>query len=210
MRHRSFQLRAATILTSSLHACGSATSQARIALQQTTPTGQTAPTAAAQFLGKDASLLQPRAEGQAAWVYINPNVPFSSYKQVMLKPVEFSDNPGSGVSPDDQKILGLYFFNSLQQNLEENFTLANQPGPGVITVQVAIINAEAATPGLRSVSVVITQARILNCAQSVATGRAAFTGSAEAVFKATDSTTRQLLAESVDRRIGGMAVSTAA
>ena len=97
-----------------------------------------------------------------------------------------------------------------QQNLQKNFTIANQPGPGVITIQVAIINAEAATPGLRSVSVVIPQARILNYAQSVATGHAAFAGSAEAAFKATDSSTGQLLAESVDKRIGGMAVSTAA
>ena len=149
-------------------------------------------------------------EGQAAWVYVNPNVQWSNYKQVMLKPVEFWDNPDSGVSPDDQKMLCSYFFNSLQQNLQKNFTLAKQPGPGVITIQVAIINAEAATPGLRSVSVVIPQARILNYAQSVATGHAAFAGSAEAAFRGADSTTGQLLGESVDKRIDGMAVSTAA
>lgn len=128
----------------------------------------------------------------------------------MLKPVEFWDNPESGVSPDDQKMLCSYFFNSLQQNLQKNFTLAKQAGSGVITMQVPIINTEAATPGLRSVSVVIPQARILNYAQSVATGHAAFAGSAEAAFKGTDSTTGQLLAESVDKRIGGMAVTTAA
>jgi hypothetical protein len=103
-----------------------------------------------------------------------------------------------------------YFFNSLQQNLQKSFTLVNQPGPGVITFEVAIINAEAATPGLRSVSVVVPQARILNYAQSLATGHAAFAGSAEAAFKATDSTTGQLLAESIDKRVGGMAVSSAA
>ncbi len=128
----------------------------------------------------------------------------------MLKPVEFWDNPESGVSPDDQKMLCSHLFNSLQQNLQKNFTLAKQAGSGVITMQVAIINTEAATPGLRSVSVVIPQARILNYAQSVATGHAAFAGSAEAAFKGTDSTTGQLLAESVDKRIGGMAVTTAA
>jgi len=57
---------------------------------------------------------------------------------------------------------------------------------------------------------VIPQARILNYAQSVATGHAAFAGSAEAALKATDSGTGQLLAESVDKRVGGMAVSNAA
>jgi hypothetical protein len=76
-------------------------------------------------------------------------------------------------------------------------------------VAVAIINAQAATPALRSVSLIIPQARILNYAQSVATGHAAFAGSAEAAFKATDSSTGQLLAESVDKRYGGMAVAEA-
>jgi hypothetical protein len=107
-------------------------------------------------------------------------------------------------------MLTSYFYNKLQQDLHKNFTLVNQPGPGVITFAVAIVNAEAATPGLRSISLVIPQARILNYAQSLATGHAAFAGSAEAAFKATDSTTGQLLAESVDRRIGGMAVKEAA
>ncbi len=200
----------AAILALSLSACGSATSQQQVALQQTTPTGAAAPSAAAQFLGTDASLLQPGAEGQAAWIYTAPNVQWSNYKQIYLKPVEFWDNPDSGVSPDDQKMLCSYFYNSLQQNLQKNFALVNQPGPGVMTLQVAIINAEAATPGLRSVSVVIPQARVLNYAQSLATGHAAFAGSAEAAFKASDSTTGQLLAEAVDKRSGGMAVSSAA
>ena len=202
-------LAGAILLTSALSAC-SATSQGQVALQQETPTGQAAPTGAAQFLGSDASLLQPGAEGQAAYIYINTNVQWSNYKKVLLKPVEFWDNPDTSVSPDDQKMLTSYFYNSLQKNLQQNFTIVDQPGPGVITFAVAIINAESATPGLRSVSLVIPQARILNYAQSLATGHAAFAGSAEAAFKATDSSTGQLLAESVDKRIGGMAVSGAA
>jgi hypothetical protein len=137
-------------------------------------------------------------------------VQWSNYKKVMLKPVEFWDNPDTSVSSDDQKMLTSYFYNSLQKNLQNNFTLVDQPGPGVITVAVAIINATGATPGLRSVSLVIPQARILNYAQSLATGHAAFAGSAEAAFKATDSSSGTLLAESVDKRIGGMAVANAA
>jgi hypothetical protein len=202
-------LAGAAALASVLSACA-ATSQGQVAMQQETPAGQPAPSGAAQFLGSDASLLQPGAEGQAAYIYVNPNVQWSTYKKVLLKPVEFWDTPDSSVSPDDQKMLTSYFYNSLQQNLAKNFTLVDQPGPGVITVAVAIINAEGATPGLRSVSLVIPQARILNNAQSVVTGHAAFAGSAEATFKATDSSTGQLLAESVDKRIGGMAVKNAA
>ena len=208
-------LAGAAALASFLAACA-ATSQGQVSLQQPPAAGQAAsgaqpaPGGAAQFLGSEASLLQPGAEGQADYIYINPNVQWSNYKKVLLKPVEFWDTPDSSVSPDDQKMLTSYFFNSLQKNLQQNFTIVDQPGPGVITFAVAIINAEGATPGLRSVSLVIPQARILNYAQSVATGHAAFAGSAEAAFKATDSSTGQLLAESVDKRYGGMAVAGAA
>jgi hypothetical protein len=66
-------LAVAAVLASVLSACA-ATTQGQVALQQQTPTGQTDPTGAAQFLGSDAALLQPGAEGQAAYVYINPNV----------------------------------------------------------------------------------------------------------------------------------------
>jgi hypothetical protein len=44
---------------------------------------------------------------------------------------------------------------------------------------------------------------MLNYTQSLATGHAAFAGSAEAALKATDSSTGQLLAESVSKRTGG-------
>src|SRR5512146_1599784 len=87
----------AALLANMLAAC-SATSQGQVALQQETPTGQEAPTGAAQFLGSDASLLQPGSEGQAAYVYINPNVQWSNYKKILLKPVEFWDTPDSSVS----------------------------------------------------------------------------------------------------------------
>jgi len=67
-------------------------------------------------------------------------------------------------------------------------------------MQAAIINATAATPGLRTISVVIPQARILNYAQSLATGHAAFAGSAEVAKKFTDSVSGPLLTESIDKR----------
>src|SRR5260221_8976691 len=64
-------LAGAAVLASVLSACA-ATTQGQVAMQQETPAGQAAPTGAAQFLGSDASLLQPGAEGQAPYVYINP------------------------------------------------------------------------------------------------------------------------------------------
>ena len=66
-------LAGAAALAGVFTACA-ATTQGQVALQQETPSGQETPTGAAQFLGSDASLLQPGSEGQAAYVYIKPNV----------------------------------------------------------------------------------------------------------------------------------------
>jgi hypothetical protein len=166
--------------------------------------------AASGFFGSDVSLLQPGQEGQAAMVYINPNVQWSQYSKIMLEPVEFWDSANSTVSPSDQHVLTAYAYNKLKEDLEKNFTIVDQGGPGVLVLQVALVNATAATPGLRSVSVVVPQLRVINLAQSLATGSYAFVGSAEAMMKATDAVSGQLLAAAIDKRAGGVALSSAA
>jgi Protein of unknown function (DUF3313) len=162
------------------------------------------------FFGQDVSLLQPGQNGQAAMVYVNPGAQWSRYNKILLEEVEFWDDPNTSISPSDQEMLTAYFYNKLKEDLQKNFTLVDQGGPGVIVLQVAIVNARTATPVLRSVSVVVPQARILNGLQSLATGSYAFVGSAEAEMKARDATTGQLLAGAIDKRAGGMALSTAA
>jgi hypothetical protein len=167
-------------------------------------------TAASGFFGENLSLLQPGAEGQAAMVYVKRGVQWSQFNKIMLEPVEFWDSANSSISPSDQHMLTAYFYNQLKTELEKSFTLVDQGGPGVLVLQVALINASAATPGLRSVSVVVPQLRVLNAAQSLATGSYAFVGSAEAEMKATDAVTGQLLAGAIDKRAGGVALSAAA
>jgi uncharacterized protein DUF3313 len=178
-------------------------------VQQQVESGETS-AAVSGFFGSDASLLQPGKEGQVAMVYVRPDVQWAQYTKIMIEPVEFWDNPDTKVSPTDQHMLTAYFYTKLKETLQKNFTIVDQGGPGVLVLQVALINASTAVPGLRSVSVVIPQARILNGLQSLATGSYAFVGTAEAEMKATDSTTGQFLAGAIDKRAGGMALSTAA
>jgi Protein of unknown function (DUF3313) len=80
--------------------------------------------------------------------------------------------------------------------------MVDEPGPSVLVLYVAIINATGANPVLRSVSVVVPQARILNGLQSLATGSYAFVGSAEEEMKALDGSTGEFLAGAVDQRSG--------
>src|SRR5882762_10969102 len=77
-------------------------------------------------------------------------------------------------------------------------------------LQVAVTDLAAATPGLRTSTMVIPQARLLSTVKRGATGSYPFVGGAQAEFKLTDSLTGQLLVAGVDRRIGGGSISTAA
>jgi hypothetical protein len=143
-------------------------------------------------------------------VYVNRNVQWSQYDKIMLEPVEFWDSANSTVSQIDQHMLTAYFYNQPKADLEKSFTLVDQGGPGVIVLQVAMVCASAATPGLRSVSVVIPQLHVINAAQWLASGSCAFVGSAEPEMKATDAVTWQLLAGEIDKQAGGIALSSAA
>ena len=162
------------------------------------------------FMGSDYSLLKPGKEGQALLVYINPTVTWSNYNKIMIEPVQFWDSSDSSVSPADQQMLTGYFYTKLKEDLQKNFTIVDRPGPGVVVLQAALINASSATPGLRSVSVVIPQLRIINGVQSLGTGSYAFVGGAEAALKVTDGQTGQLIAAFIDKQQGGMAITTAA
>jgi hypothetical protein len=168
------------------------------------------PPAVTSFFGDDASKLQPGPQGGAALAYINPNAQWSKYTKIQLMPVEFWSSEDSKVSTSDQQMLTAYFYNKLQEDLSKNYTLVSQPGPDVMTLRVALMDATTATPGLRSISVIVPQARVLNGLQSLATGSYAFVGSAQGEMKATDSTTGEVLAAAVDKRAGGLGIKGAA
>jgi len=94
------------------------------------------------------------------------------------------------------------------QGFGKNFTVVNEPGPGVAKLSVALSDATSATPVLRTVSVIVPQAHTLNLIKAGLTGTYAFVGSATGEAKLTDSVTGQLLAAWADRRFGTAAVRT--
>ena len=71
-------------------------------------------------------------------------------------------------------------------------------------------DASAATPVLRSISMLIPQARAIATLKYIGTGSYPFVGGLQAEAKLTDSHTGDVLGEWVDRRIGGGSAQTAA
>jgi hypothetical protein len=211
VRKRIVSRMAATGLAAALLASGcSTTVESTPAAAKALESGGPLPSAVTGFLGPDASKLAPGPEGGAALAWINPDAQWGSYTKIQLMPVEFWAAADSKVPTADQATLTEYFYNQLQTNLSKSFTMVNQPGPGVMTLKVALMDATTAVPGLRTISVVVPQARVLNLAQSMVSDSYAFVGSAEAEMKMTDSVTGTLLVEAVDQRAGGMGLKSAA
>ena len=135
--------------------------------------------------------------------YINPNAQWTQYNKVLIEPVSFWGGDDTQVSAQDQQILTTYFGRVLNEQLAKKFQVVDQPGPGVMTIQVALEDATGATPVLRSVSVAEPHVRALATLKYLATGTFPFVGSAQAEAKVIDSVSGQVLAAAVSKRVGG-------
>ncbi len=167
------------------------------------------PPAPTGFLGADYSLLKPGAEGsgqQAMLAYINSSANFSSYNKIMVAPVTYWAADDSTLHANEQQVLCDYFYNQLKLTLGNNFTLVDEPGPGVAKLSVALTDATSATPVLRSIALIVPQARALSTIKQGLTGTYSFVGSATGEAKLTDSMTGQLLAAWADKRFGSGAL----
>jgi hypothetical protein len=142
--------------------------------------------------------------------YINPAAPWSSYTAVRLEPVTFWADPNSPVSLATQQMLTDYAYQKFAAALTaKGFRLTDQSGPGVLVVRMALTDASSATPILRTISVVVPQARLLSAASSLITGQFAFTGAIQTEGEAIDATTGTKEAAWVDKRFGGASIKNA-
>jgi Protein of unknown function (DUF3313) len=157
----------------------------------------------------DYSLLQPGKEGQPRLRYVDPNANWNSYTGIFIEPVVFISDADEHIDPNDQQVLSSYYYNTLKTHLSSVLPIVDQPGPHVLVVRAALSDVTSATPGLRTISVVVPQARLLNAAQSLATDSYAFVGSARSEGEFKDGGTGQTLAEAVDGRSGGISIKNA-
>lgn len=161
------------------------------------------------FLG-DYSQLTSGPGQEALLRYINPAVNWNQYDKIIIDPVTFYGVDASKVPTADQQTLADYFYNKLKEDLEKHYTIVDQPGPGVMRLSVAMTDAESATPGLRTVSTIVPQVRVLNMVVNVGSGSLAFVGSAQGEGQITDSVSGERMAAFVDKRVGGSALKNAA
>ena len=161
-----------------------------------------------ELIEKYCSMLTPGTDKQMALRYVNPAAQWSQYRKVMIHPVTYWDSEEAKIPHADQQALVNYFNQTLREQLGKKFEVVDEPGPGVMTLMVALTNAETATPVLRSISMIVPQAHMLSNIKYLTTGTFPFVGGAEVEAKVMDSMSGQVLAAAVDKRLGGGNITT--
>jgi hypothetical protein len=161
------------------------------------------------FLANECALLGPGVEVQAGLRYLNPAAQWTQYNKVMIVPVTFWSGSYTRFSPSNQQTLVNYLFQQLNTQHGQKFEIVYQPGPGVMKLDTALVDMSSATPVLRTITMIVPQARALSSLRFLATGLFPFVGGAQAELKITDSVSGDVLGLFVDRRIGGGAISNA-
>ena len=100
------------------------------------------------FLGEVCHALQPGARGEAGLRWVNPESDPTRYHQVIVEVVGFFGTDASMVPPADQERLTALFQQALTEALATKYQVVDRSAPGTVQLQVAIQDAEAATPGL--------------------------------------------------------------
>jgi len=156
--------------------------------------------------GKRGGFFSQGAEDQALLVYRNPDVDWRRYKKVWLDPVTIwmkrEDSQLLDVQGVDRERLAALLWSKLDESLKKDYEMTSQPAPDVLHIQAAITEAGPSDVANDMVTSVLLPVKILQSASSLATGVAAFAGSASAEMRVTDSATGTILLEAVDRRGG--------
>jgi hypothetical protein len=148
---------------------------------------------------------------EALLVYRNPKANWKKYTKIILDPVTLwvgtKDSQLKDVPIEDRQRLGNLLWAKLDENLRKDYEMTSQPGPDVMRFQAALTEAGKSNVALDTITSIVPQARVLGGAKGMVTGVSAFTGSASAEMKITDTETGELLAAGVDRRGGTKSLS---
>jgi hypothetical protein len=99
-----------------------------------------------------------------------------------------------------------YLHTALVDQLEKDFQMVDQPGPGVIVVRAAVTEARKSRPVSNLVSSVVPMGMALSLTKQVITGAGIGVGYVMVEAEFTDGGTGQILAAAVDARVGTKAL----
>jgi hypothetical protein len=166
------------------------------------------------FLG-DYSDMQVGEKDRANLYYEKPDVDWSKYTMVWIKPVELwkSDDPDSPmgkISPEDQQKLIDLTYTDLNNALSPDYTIVDHGGPGVLIIRAAITDAKPSKPVAGAVSSIYLPLKLASLGKQSLTGTAIGVGSITIEAELLDGQTNERLVALVDSRSGTSALRSKA
>ena len=136
------------------------------------------------------------------------NVDWRTFNKIMLDPIVYfvgKRDGGEGISQEEKQRILDYFFSKLHKAIEDSPYVehANQPGPGTLRLQAAVVDLGESHVTMGAISTYIPQVSLITSIATIAKDKPAFVGEMGVEFKFTDSSTGKLLVAGVDKRYGG-------
>jgi hypothetical protein len=152
----------------------------------------------------DPAQMKPGPDGSDLRYYQDLDAESSRYGRIIIEPVTlWCGDMTLDIAPEDQLVLSVYMYQVLKQHLGRDFTIVDEPGPGVMRLRIAIIDFGRAPTGMHTVSSMPPPVALLEVVKQISPGAYSFTGAAESEGEVTDSVTGARLLAWVDHRIGG-------
>ncbi len=152
----------------------------------------------------DPAQLKPGPEGSEFLYYQDTAAEPARYGRIIIEPLTlWCGDMTLDIAPEDQTVLSQYMYEVLKQHLGHDFTIVDKPGPGVMRLQISVIDFGGAPTGMHTVSAMPPPATLLEVVKELSNGAYSFTGSAQSEGQVTDSVTGLRLLAWVDQRIGG-------
>ena len=173
-------------------------------LTSCTSTSRMRSTKAAGFLG-DYSQLREDPLNQAQLVYINPHAKWAKYNKIIIDPIKTYAIPGNPLAevPKEQLVaLVTYLHAAAVEQLGQDYTIVQSPGPGAMRLRIAITEANANKPITGVMSSLTPPGIAISSLKTAATGSGLGTGSARVEIEILDAVTKERLGAGVDAQSG--------
>ena len=163
------------------------------------------------FLGDYSDLHKGTGE-EAKLVYIRPDVNWKMYTKMYIEPVQLwvsgPDTKMGKLPKDDQEMLVNLLYTDLHNQLQDSFTLVDQPGPDTLILRCAITDAGKCGPVRNLATTLVPFGIAVNLLKTVAFGKGVGVGEAQAEMELLDGVSKERLAAAVDARVGTKALRT--
>jgi hypothetical protein len=161
------------------------------------------PTGSPQHSGflSDYSKLQPAADREGIWLFVNKTADYSGYKKIMFDPIEvyLTPNPDyKGVQPDVLKRMTDGFYASFLSALTPDYQIVHEAGPDVLLIRAAITGVQLAKPPLEPTDFIPVKA-VYNLGKSLA-GNAQMVAEMTAEMEVLDPNGKRLAAAVANRK----------